>query len=398
MQLLTCDTNVCKKVTIPSPSNSVPTPDIMVVVDIPTGLKVESSSITHGVINDNIWTIASLPPSEDAVLDICFNPLDCDVAPTGKTGNITISTTATESNLANNVIPFTLDYITCGEINGCDIEGVMGTNSYEIGFTPDSEFTWPSGDSHSENAPYLILRERDAGIDPDPNDQMVYAVYAANGTLHFAEVGVGSGSQFNRGINFHEDSRFFEDVTFNGAMNTFANQVRFGNILFDATGPTMVIHDNSGGVKSGMVYDDDYSVDFVDRSLPDVDYVKKLATGNLMDVTDALEKNADYTIDGSVSGKFYKFEANSGNITITIDDTSMVGKEGAWFEILLTDLNVPNIVTFVSSGGYGYATKAGGAFPGPSITSAQINSDNGQFLKFIFSPRIGATNYWVIGD
>jgi hypothetical protein len=119
MPLLNCTTSVCKKITIPSPNKTFSTPNITVVVDIPTGLKVLSATVNYGTVAGNTWTITSLPAGEDGILDMCFNPADCNVEPTGKTGNVTISTTANEVNLDNNVIPFVLDYTTCGEIGGC---------------------------------------------------------------------------------------------------------------------------------------------------------------------------------------------------------------------------------------------------------------------------------------
>ena len=119
MELLTCSNSVCKTITIPSPNSSIATPDITATITIPTGLKIASANVSHGVITGSVWTIPSLPAGEDAIMEVCFNPLDCAIAPTGKGGTIVVSTTANETNTSNNTATFSLEYFTCADLEGC---------------------------------------------------------------------------------------------------------------------------------------------------------------------------------------------------------------------------------------------------------------------------------------
>lgn len=117
--LLKCGDTICKTITIPSPSKWVNTPDVTVVFTIPEGLKIASTNVSHGVVAGNVWTIASILAGESPTLDVCFDINNCSVVPTGKTGTITVSTTAVESNENNNVTEYTLDYYTCEDVDVC---------------------------------------------------------------------------------------------------------------------------------------------------------------------------------------------------------------------------------------------------------------------------------------
>jgi hypothetical protein len=126
MKILNCNDTICKTVTIPA--SKVPVPDIVATVTIPTGLIIHSTTLSHGVVVGNVWTIDLLPANQDATLDICFAINDCEVTPTGKSGTITVSTTLSETNTSNNTTPFTLDYIACGEFKDCS--GISMTGAF----------------------------------------------------------------------------------------------------------------------------------------------------------------------------------------------------------------------------------------------------------------------------
>jgi hypothetical protein len=153
MKILNCNDTICKTVTIPA--SRVPVPDIVTTITIPAGLIIESTTLSHGVVVGNVWTIDLLPANQDATLDICFAINDCDVTPTGKSGTITVSTTLSETNTSNNTIPFTLEYISCGEFKNCSASitgafilanGVVTVKGEFIGETAPTISTSAAGD------------------------------------------------------------------------------------------------------------------------------------------------------------------------------------------------------------------------------------------------------------
>lgn len=360
MQVLNCNTSVCKKITIPAPNKTISTPDITVVVDIPAGLKVASATVSHGVINNNIWTIASLPANEDGVLDICFNPADCEVFPTGKSGNVTVSTTANESNLANNVIPFTLEYTTCGDIDGCsDVLGIV------------------KNDTVSTALMAFVVDEDDMVSDLDtkvPTQQSVktFVEVSASDAGLFTGVSDWSADTFtgNQQNGIRASAGLYEGFIGVDTINSDVQMTRYGafgsppSVVSLTQGQAKVSADlsvtiraednntavivGSSGVSvssdqvsfSGVRYGADYSADFTDRSLVDKEYVdglNVLYAGALTVVTNGIGEGA-FTITGVATVP--------PNILLTLTD----GGEMRTIHLVSTVGNTVNFIAYNSSG------------------------------------------------
>lgn len=117
MNLFTPGNNICKTLVIP-PVGSIVS-DVVTTVQIPADLSVVSATPSLGSYLNGVWTIPALPCGVEASLELCFGYADSNTCPTSKELSANITTTTLDTNLNNNQVDITLDYITCCDLAEC---------------------------------------------------------------------------------------------------------------------------------------------------------------------------------------------------------------------------------------------------------------------------------------
>ena len=117
MNLFTPGNNICKTLVIP-PVGSIVS-DVATTVQIPADLSVVSATPSLGSYLNGVWTIPALPCGVEASLELCFGYADPNTCPTSKELSANITTTTLDTNLNNNQVDITLDYITCCDLSEC---------------------------------------------------------------------------------------------------------------------------------------------------------------------------------------------------------------------------------------------------------------------------------------